>query len=155
MKQKRNTDVKDIKAAGITKSCTIGGKTVTFRLQNVFTGEVNGKEELLDEILIDNMVEQMAKAVKGNCSRYNPVPDEIIIRNARSRDMSDNDRQGKQEPEREIIESCEPRFSLEQVALNGKVRAKVRTAISAVRHRKKMSEEWGCRNISLAAGLSS
>lgn len=135
--------MQNIKAAGITKSCSIGGRTVNFRLQNVFTGEVNGKEELLDEILVDNMLEQMAKAVKGNCSRYNPVPDEIIIRNAGSMDISDNDKQRQQEPAQEIIESYEPRFSLGQVALNKEVREKVKTAISAVRHRKKMSEEWG------------
>lgn len=142
MSKKKDTDVQNIKAAGITKSCSIGGRTVTFRLQNVFTGEVNGKEELLDEILVDNMLEQMAKAVKGNSSKYNPIPDEIIIRNAGSRDISDNDKQGQQEPAREIIESYEPRFSLGQVALNEEVREKVRTAISAVRYRKKMSEEW-------------
>lgn len=78
MKQRKDTDVQNIKAAGITKSCSIGGKTVTFRLQNVFTGKVNGREELLDEVLIDNMLEQMAKAVKygypwntvGNAVRY-------------------------------------------------------------------------------------
>ena len=64
MSKKKDTDVQNIKAAGITKSCSIGGRTVNFRLQNVFTGEVNGKEELLDEILVDNMLEQMAKAVK-------------------------------------------------------------------------------------------
>lgn len=144
MKQRKDTDVQNIKAAGITKSCSIGGKTITFRLQNVFTGEVNGREELLDEVLIDNMLEQIAKAVKGNCSRYNPVPDEIIIGSGGSREISDKDSQEKpKEAEREIIESYEPRFSLEQVALNEEVRAKVRTAISAVRHRKKMSEEWG------------
>lgn len=143
MKQKREPDVQNIKAAGITKYCSIGGRTVSFHLQDVFTGEVNGKEELLDEILIDNMLEQMAKAVKGNCSRYNPVPDEIIIRKSGSRAISDNDKQGQQEPAQEIIESYEPRFSLGQVALNEEVREKVRTAISAVRHRKKMSEEWG------------
>ena len=131
MKQKREPDVQNIKAAGITKYCSIGGRTVSFHLQDVFTGEVNGKEELLDEILIDNMLEQMAKAVKGNCSRYNPVPDEIIIRKSGSRAISDNDKQGQQEPAQEIIESYEPRFSLGQVALNEEVREKVRTAISS------------------------
>lgn len=143
MRQRKDTDVQNIKAAGITKSCSIGGRTVTFRLQNVFTGEVDGKEELLDEVLIDNMLEQIARAIKGNCSRYNPLPDEIIISSG-GREASDKENREKpKEPAQEIIESYEPRFSLEQVALNEEVRAKVRTAISAVRHRKKMSEEWG------------
>ena len=69
-----------------------------------------------DVVIAPNMLEQMAKAVKGNCSRYNPVPDEIIIRNAGSMDISDNDKQRQQEPAKEIIESYEPRFSLGQVA---------------------------------------
>ena len=141
MRKKETTDVQDIKEAGITKYYAVGGKTICFRLQNVFTGMVDGKKELLDEVLIDNMVGQMAKVIKSNCSRYNPIPEEIIIGSGGSREISDKENQEK--PARDIIESYEPRFSLEHVALNEEVRAKVRTAISAVRHRKKMSEEWG------------
>lgn len=144
MNWKKNTDVRNIKAAEITKSCTIGGKLVTFRLQNVFVGEVGGEAELLDEVQIDNMLEQMARVVKENSTKYNPVPDEIILRGGDGRKALDKENRKKQEDAaQEIIEGHEPRFSLEQVALNEEVRAKVRTAISAVRHRKKMSEEWG------------
>ena len=141
MRKKETTVVQDIKEAGITKYYAVGGKTICFRFQNVFTGMVDGKKELLDEVLINNMVGQMAKVIKSNCSRYNPIPEEIIIGSGGSREISDKENQEK--PARDIIESYEPRFSLEQVALNEEVRAKVRTAISAVRHRKKMSEEWG------------
>lgn len=144
MKPKKETDVQDIKETEITKYYAVGGKTICFRFQNVFTGMVDGKKEMLDEVLIDNMVGQMAKAIKSNCSRYNPIPEEIIIGSGGSREISDKENQEKpKEPAQDIIESYEPRFSLEQVALNEEVRAKVRTAISAVRHRKKMSEEWG------------
>lgn len=79
-----------------------------------------------------------------NCYKYNPILDEIIIRSGNGRDIPNEDSKEQQkEPAQEIIESYEPGFSLEQVALNGEVREKVRTAISAVRYRKKMSEEWG------------
>lgn len=144
MSRKRDTDVQDIKSAEVTKSYAIGGKTVTFRLQDAFTGMVDGRKELLDEALVNNMLEQMAKAVKGNASRYNPIPDEIIIRSIGSKGTAQGaSQEQRKETAQEIIESYEPRFSLEQVALNEEVREKVRTAISAVRHRKKMSEEWG------------
>lgn len=144
MKHRKETDVQDIKTVEVTRSYSVGGKTVSFRLQNVFQGMVDGRKELLDEVLIDNMLEQMARAVKGNSSRYNPIPDEIIIRSTGSRDTAQSDSQEQpKEPAQEIIESYEPRFTLEQVALNEEVREKVRTAISAVRHRRKMSEEWG------------
>ena len=144
MREKKDRHVQNMKETETVKSCSIGGKTVAFRLQNVFTGEVGGKVELLDEITINHMLEQMAKVIQGNNTKYNPVPDEVVFRSNDRRDTSCGDGQGQQEETgREVIESYEPRFSLEQVALNKEVREKVRTAISAVRHRKKMSEEWG------------
>lgn len=43
----------------------------------------------------------------------------------------------------DMIESYEPRFALEQVALNEKVKEQIQTAIAAVRYKSKMTEEWG------------
>lgn len=144
MREKKDKHVQNRKETEIVKSCSIGGKTVVFRLQNVFTGEVGGKVELLDEITINYMLEQMAKVIQGNSTKYNPVPDEVVFRSHDRRDVSGSDEQEQQkEADREVIESYEPRFSLEQVALNKEVREKVSTAISAAKHRKKMSEEWG------------
>lgn len=76
--------------------------------------------------------------MKNNSSSYNPIPDEIIIGK-----VSSGDTQKQQEPEQQIIESWEPRYTLEQVALNEKVKQQVRTAISAVKYQKKLTEEWG------------
>lgn len=132
--------VQDIQPADITKALTIGGKggkTVNFRI-HALTGIVDGKREVLDESLIDSMVEQIARALKANSSSYNPVPDEITIGN-----VSSGDTQKQQEPEQQIIESWEPRYTLEQVALNEKVRQQIKTAISAVKYQKKLTEEWG------------
>ncbi len=88
------------------------------------------------------MLEQIARALNTNSSRYNPVPDEITIGKAVSSEKQ-KPNQKQQEPEKEIIESSEPRFSLEQVALNDKVRQQIQTAISAVKYKKVMTEEWG------------
>lgn len=132
--------VQDIQPTEITKAITIGGKsgkTVNFRV-HAYTGIVNGKREVLDEVLIDSMVEQIARALKNNSSSYNPIPDEITIGK-----ISSSDTQKQQEPEQQIIESWEPRYTLEQVALNEKVKQQVRTAISAVKYQKKLTEEWG------------
>ena len=52
MNWKKETDVQDIKETEITKYYVVSGKTISFRFQNVFTGMVNGKKELLDEVLI-------------------------------------------------------------------------------------------------------
>lgn len=141
MRHKERFDVKNIKEKEIVKVVSIGQKDVRFRLQNAYVGQVGENTELLDETLVDNMLELMAKAVKTNYSKYNPVPNEIIIRNTMSEKKEDKPADNKES--QDMIESYEPRFALEQVALNEKVKEQIQTAIAAVRYKTKMTEEWG------------
>lgn len=141
MRHKERIDVKNIKEKEIVKVVSIGQKDVRFRLQNAYVGQVGENTELLDETLVDNMLELMAKAVKTNYSKYNPVPNEIIIRNTMSEKKEDKPADNKES--QDMIESYEPRFALEQVALNEKVKEQIQTAIAAVRYETKMTEEWG------------
>lgn len=141
MRHKERIDVKNIREKEIVKVVSIGQKDVRFRLQNAYVGQVGDNTELLDETLVDNMLELMAKAVKTNCSKYNPVPNEIIIRNTMSEKKEDKPADNKES--QDMIESYEPRFALEQVALNEKVKEQIQTAIAAVRYKTKMTEEWG------------
>lgn len=141
MRHKERIDVKNIREKEIVKVLSIGQKDVRFRLQNAYVGQVGDNTELLDETLVDNMLELMAKAVKTNYSKYNPVPNEIIIRNTMSEKKEDKPADNKES--QDMIESYEPRFALEQVALNEKVKEQIQTAIAAVRYKTKMTEEWG------------
>lgn len=141
MRHKERIDVKNIKEKEIVKVVSIGQKDVRFRLQNAYVGQVGENTELLDETLVDNMLELMAKVVKTNYSKYNPVPNEIIIRNTMSEKKEDKPADNKES--QDMIESYEPRFALEQVALNEKVKEQIQTAIAAVRYKTKMTEEWG------------
>ena len=142
MRHKPIVDVQDIKETEIVKTASVGGKQIHFRIQGAYVGTVGEKTELLDEVLIDNMLEQMARAVKTNYSKYNPLPDEIIIKNASER-KHEEEKPTENEPSQKMIESYEPRFSIEQVALNEKVKEQIRTAIAAVRYKSRMTEEWG------------
>ena len=141
MRHKERIDVKNIREKEIVKVVSIGQKDVRFRLQNAYVGQVGDNTELLDETLVDNMLELMAKAVKTNYSKYNPVPNEIIIRNTMSEKKEDKPADNKES--QDMIESYEPRFALEQVALNEKVKEQIQTAIAADRYKTKMTEEWG------------
>lgn len=141
MRHKERIDVKNIREKEIVKVVSIGQKDVRFRLQNAYVGQVGDNTELLDETLVDNMLELMAKAVKTNYFKYNPVPNEIIIRNTMSEKKEDKPADNKES--QDMIESYEPRFALEQVALNENVKEQIQTAIAAVRYKTKMTEEWG------------
>ena len=103
---------------------------------------------MLDEELINNMLDGIMQAIRKNYSKYNPLPLEIILRNAsynkKTVTMGLEGQQSEEiQPEQKMIESYEPRFELEQIALNHSVREQIKTAISAVKYKKKMSEEWG------------
>lgn len=139
------TDVQDIKYAEIKKKYTVKDKEVSICIQNGMTGVVNGETVILDEELINNMLDGMIQAVRKNHSKYNQLPQEIILRNASYKKAEEQETGLKEnnEPIQKMIESYEPRFELEQIALNRSVREQIKTAISAVRHKKKMSEEWG------------
>ena len=145
----KKSTVEDIQDAELKQTYSINGKDVLIRIQNGKTGLVDGNRVVLDEILINSMMEQIVQAVKQNYSKYNLIPEEIIFRNA-SYKREELKEQGRSEQEKadeptdqKMIESYEPRFELEQVALNAKVREKIKTAISAVKYKRKMSEEWG------------
>lgn len=145
----KKSTVEDIQDAELKQTYSINGKDVLIRIQNGKTGLVDGDRVVLDEILINSMMEQIVQAVKQNHSKYNLIPEEIIFRNASyKRDESKGQNQPEQEKtdepiDQKMIESYEPRFELEQVALNAKVREQIKTAISAVKYKRKMSKEWG------------
>ncbi len=142
------TDVQDIKYAEIKKKYTIKDKEIRVHIQNGMTGVVNGETIVLDEELINNMLDGIMQAIRKNYSKYNQLPQEIILRNASyNKKTGTKEQEGQQseeiQPEQKMIESYEPRFELEQIALNHSVREQIKTAISAVKYKKKMSEEWG------------
>lgn len=146
MRHKERIDVKNIREKEIVKVVSIGQKDVRFRLQNAYVGQVGDNTELLDETLVDNMIELMAKAIKTNYSKYNPIPQEIVIKKQSSKEEPDQIQESKPSDfssSQDMIESYEPRFALEQVALNDKVREQIRTAIAAVKYKSKMTDEWG------------
>ena len=133
--------IQNIKKTEITKTVIAGDKRICFRLQDALIGEVDDHEEILDEVLIDHMLEQIAKVLKDNSSAYNPVPREVVIRAIPETSRAD----GREAEDRagQIFECCEPRFSLDQIALNETTKEQIRTAIAAVTYRNKMIEEWG------------
>lgn len=142
------SEVTNVQNMEIKKSYSVKGKDILVRIQNGKTGIVDGEKVVLDEVVIDNMANGVIQAIKNSGTKYNPLPDEIILRNGtywrrEEKDGESDKSQGKESTESEIIESYEPRFALADVALNEKVREQIKTAIAAVRYKKKMSEEWG------------
>ncbi len=140
--------VKDIKRERLTKKITIGDKNTLVIIDKAFSGSVDGKKEILDEIMIDNMIDGIAGAISANRTKYNPLPAEIIIKTEGETSRSDYSKQSVASAENvvvqnDIIESYDPRFTLDQVILNASVKEKINIAISATKHRAFLSDNWG------------
>lgn len=139
MRNRNTQEVTEIREVEIKKSVNIAGHRVVFNVQTAKEGTVNGKKEILDEALIDNTIEKICNVLKQNTSKYFSMPNEVVL----GKDVEKKDEEKIDEKEREIINAYEPRYSLEQVALNTDVRKQILTAISAIKYRTKLSEEWG------------
>lgn len=143
--RKRN-EPQNIRKSGVTRKIKIGNKEVTIKLNYAFVGTRNGRDELMDEVLVRNMLNQIGASIKANSSSYNPIPDKITFDLGTTQTAEGT---GEQETpdvtdgQSEIIESYEPRFQLEQVALNEDTKRQIEIAISSVRHKKKLVEDWG------------
>lgn len=130
-------DIKEIKDAEVKKIFKVRDKEVHISLQNGKTGVVNGERVILDEILVQNMMKKMIEAIKENQSKYNEIPSEIIIR------TDSYNHQKEKEPEISVVEAYEPRYTIEKIALNNSVKEQIETAISAIKYKDKMTNEWG------------
>lgn len=132
MMAKFQTEIKNVEATSITRKCRVKDKEVSITLENVMTGEVNGKRELLDQALVENLLTQVTKVVAGNTSQYISMPESIHI-----------GKQSEDKSQTEVLDCYAPRYDLEQVALSASVREKIKVAISAVKNKEKMVTEWG------------
>ncbi len=140
--------VKDIKRERLTKKVSIVDEETFVTIDRAFSGFVDGKREILDEIMIDNMIDGIAGAVASNRTKYNPIPTEIIIKTKeKGSDTGESNMDGgtieEANVQNDIIESYEPRFTLDQVILNASVKERINIAISATKHRAFLSENWG------------
>ena len=143
MKKREHAEAPNISAAEIAKTVSIGKNTVMFRLENALVREADGRREPMDEALVNDMLERIAKVVWKDSSKYNPIPDEIILRHGGKASETPDGQSREPSGETSFLESWEPRYTLEQVALSSETRQQIKIAISAVKYQKKLTEEWG------------
>ncbi len=137
--------IKDMKQERLTKRVMIGDKEMLVTIDKVFTGTVNGKKEILDEVIIDNMIDSIAGAIASNKTKYNVIPKEILFRTCEEPVEESNTSYvpSEKNEQNEIIESYNPRFTLDQVILNPSVKERINVAISATKHRAFLCDSWG------------
>ena len=141
-----NSKPTNIRKEKLVKTIKIKNHDMLFSIENVSTADIDGNREVLDEVMIDNMIDGIASSIVSNKTKYNPIPSKICIVNDQS--QKDSTDPASESPEKdktvgEIIESYDPKYTLDDVILNKDVKDKIHVAISAVKHREYLCEQWG------------
>lgn len=126
----------------IAKKISIGDKTCTFVIEDVAFKEIDGKETMLDEVLVSNMISEMATAMKRNYSKYNAIPETITL----SKTQKNNTPAPSKEDFDEIIEPLVPRYTIEDVYLPEHTKIQLQSVLSLTKYRKRLMEDWGLKN---------
>ena len=134
--------VNNIKQERITKNVIISNQPVTFVFPHAKTGEYDGNKILLDEDIINDEIVKISDIIAQHKTTYNPIPTEIIISctntQANNAVTANTDNRIN-----EVIETYEPRYSFDSIALSSSVLENIRTAISMIKHSNTLENEWG------------
>ena len=152
----KNSTKSDIYPQSVKRaSLTLRRENYLLQLKGISMGEINGKEEILDETIIrdhlflplDNIVEDCPR------TKYIPKMSEIIINfqgdhlniNASSENnRSPRDRETKDDSQTNaFFEVREPKWSLDEVYLPGETKEKILSALSLINNHNKLINEWG------------
>lgn len=128
----------------ISRTYDVGDTKLRFSIKGASYGKIDGKEVLLDEELVSEMLDKMCQAIKSTYTKYNPVPAEVVIlhRSQTSDAMPTNNVEDGGKTVNQPFEAYSPKISLNQVVLNEDVKQQIKVAITAVKNRRKMLEDW-------------
>lgn len=146
-KSNKNQISKFIKRS-LTKRYNVNGDSCVVTLEEVIFAEINGKEILLDEHLVNNTFEEIVTVIKRNNSKYNPVPKNIVIKNNQKGQLITNstelvnDAENNMDAE-ELVNIYKPKWSLEEVYLDKSCQKQILTTLTISKYKDKLFNEWG------------
>lgn len=122
----------------VEKKIKIGEQVCTIVIEDAQFRKQDETEIMLDEELINKSVQEIAGAIKRNYSKYNPIPTTITLSRKEAKQAENHD-----QIEKNITESVEPRFELEDVYIPEKTEEQLHAVLSITKHHKTLFEEWG------------
>jgi len=133
--------IQDINTKTLSKIVTIVNNECTISIEDAQFGKIDGKEIILDKTLVDNTFKEIAQSIAKNHSKYNPIPKKIVISHS---DIEKDSpiTQGKED----FLNVYEPRWNLENVYISEQSKKQIITALTIVKHKNKLFNEWGLKD---------
>lgn len=133
--------IQGINTKKLSKTVTILNNECTISIEDAQFGKIDGKEIILDEMLVENTFKEIAQSIAKNHSKYNPIPKKVVISHSDIEEDSPvtNDKE-------DFLNVYDPRWSLENVYIDEQSRKQIITALTIVKHKKKLFNEWGLKD---------
>lgn len=147
-----NKGVQNIKIKNLNKAFNLKGINLEIEIKDVIFGEVDGKEILLDETLVNDRINGLINALAKTTTKYNKMPHKIVIYNEKiNDDIHDNsnkqeqlNKENKKQYE-SLFNAYTPKWNFENVYIKKEARENILTALNMIKFKDKLFNEWNLK----------
>lgn len=146
--------VTDISSKIVTKTFTTNeNETIKVSILDAKYGKLKGKEILLDETLVNNMLDGIYKSVTSNNSSYNKIPKSIILSQnedllkiLKSKQSLENNKNFKEDMQKqEIVDVYEPKYNFNDIYIKEDAKKQILSGMTMLQYKTKLFNEWGLK----------
>lgn len=112
-----------------------------------------GKERLLDEVIVNSMIDGIAEAIVRNTSKYNSLPAQITIShnvneneksNSHTKTSNEIDKKNDGDNNKEdIVKVYMPKYSFENVCISKDLKREILTTLNIIKNKEILYNDWG------------
>ncbi|MGV8983966.1 ATP-binding protein, partial [Clostridium sp.] len=125
------------------KKYNIKGVDCDIILKDAKFGIVDEKEELLDDVLVNNMILGIVKTISSNSSKYNLPPKSITI--SREVACEEIEKDIPIDNEQSFAIPYEPKYKYEEVFIEEASKKQILASLTISKYKSKLFDEWGLK----------
>ncbi|MGL6104524.1 ATP-binding protein [Romboutsia sp.] len=134
----KSNSVYETYSKDIQKNYLCNNQELIIRIMGAKYAQINGKEELLDSELVNKSVDAIAQSITSNLSKYNTLPNKVIIHH-----NDESEESSKNEEKVQIINCYEPKYTLDEIYLDEKAKQQILSSLVIKKYHNKLFNDWG------------
>ena len=135
-------DIKNIYVKDVQKEYSYENEKLTIQIIGAKYSKIKDKEILLDEVLVNKSMDDIAKCIINNTSKYNSLPKKVVIYHEDSKENT-NDNINKNI---DFINCYTPRYSFDDIYIDSKSKQQILTCLIMKKYQDKLYGEWGLKD---------
>lgn len=150
--ESNNKELKNITTKDLNKIFNVCDTNLNIEIKNAMFGEVDGKEILLDSALVDNRIKELINALSRTTTKYNKMPQKIVIYNERISDESKKNSNSHEQLSKEnnkqdtnLFNAYVPKWNFYNVYIKKEARENILTALNMIKFKDKLFNEWNLK----------